>query len=93
MEIWKGKMSKVFIHESAILRKRDFNYVEVSLCCLDYEGGYKLGYLGADSKETLSSIINSDVYVEIRNNHLKGKFLEKCKSCDMPRNKDHIKSR
>jgi organic radical activating enzyme len=66
---------------------------QVSLCCLDYEGDYKLGYLGAESKETLSSVINSDVYVEIRNNHLKGKFLEKCKSCDMPRNKDHIESR
>lgn len=63
---------------------------EVSLCCLDYEGDYKLGLLGGDSKETLSSIINSSTYIEIRKNHLQGKFLEKCAGCDMPRSKDHI---
>ncbi len=62
---------------------------DVSLCCLDYEGDYNLGFLGEGSTETLLSIINSDKYIEIRKNHLSGKFLEKCASCDMPASKDN----
>ena len=63
---------------------------EVSLCCLDYEGDYKLGYLGDNSDSTLKDIVNSDLYIMIRKNHLNGKFLEKCASCDMPASKDHL---
>jgi MoaA/NifB/PqqE/SkfB family radical SAM enzyme len=63
---------------------------DVSLCCLDYEGDYKLGYLGDGNRESLLDVINSQQYVEIRKNHLAGKFLEKCASCDMPANKDHM---
>jgi MoaA/NifB/PqqE/SkfB family radical SAM enzyme len=62
---------------------------DVSLCCLDYEGDYKLGNLGDDSIESLSQVINSALYTEIRRNHLAGRFLEKCASCDMPANKDN----
>lgn len=64
---------------------------DVSLCCLDYEGDYKLGYLGDGSSESLLDVINSRQYIEIRRNHMAGKFLEKCASCDMPANKDHKK--
>lgn len=57
----------------------------VALCCLDYEGDYVLG----DTKtQTIKEIINSDLYKEIRSNHLNGKFLSKCASCDMPKQKD-----
>jgi sulfatase maturation enzyme AslB (radical SAM superfamily) len=63
---------------------------DVSLCCLDYEGDYNLGFLGDESTETLLSVINSEKYVEIRRNHLAGKFLEKCASCDMPASKDNV---
>jgi len=57
----------------------------VALCCLDYEGDYVLG----DTKtQSISEIINSDLYREIRSNHLNGKFLSKCASCDMPKQKD-----
>jgi hypothetical protein len=62
---------------------------DVSLCCLDYEGDYKLGYLGDGGSKSLLDVINSQQYVEIRKNHMAGKFLEKCASCDMPANKDH----
>jgi sulfatase maturation enzyme AslB (radical SAM superfamily) len=63
---------------------------DVSLCCLDYEGDYKLGNLGDNSSRSLLEVINSELYIEIRRNHLEGKFLSKCASCDMPLNKDHI---
>ena len=62
---------------------------DVSLCCLDYEGDYNLGNLGDGATENLSEVINSPLYTEIRKNHLAGKFLEKCASCDMPANKDN----
>jgi MoaA/NifB/PqqE/SkfB family radical SAM enzyme len=65
---------------------------DVSLCCLDYEGDYKLGFLGDDSETSLIDVINSKTYVEIRQRHLRGEFLEKCSSCDMPENKDHARS-
>lgn len=62
---------------------------QVSLCCLDYEGDYNLGNLSDQGNSGLLDVINSDQYVEIRRNHLSGKFLSKCASCDMPLNKDH----
>lgn len=57
----------------------------VALCCLDYEGDYKLGDL---KQITLKELVNNSVYTEIRQNHLDGKFLSKCASCDMPKQKD-----
>jgi len=57
----------------------------VSLCCLDYEGDYILGNLNHAS---LKEVINNETYVEIRKNHAEGKFLAKCASCDMPKQKD-----
>ena len=57
----------------------------VALCCLDYEGDYNLG----DVKSLgLKDLVNSPLYVEIRKNHSEGKFLSKCASCDMPKQKD-----
>lgn len=58
---------------------------QVSLCCLDYDGDYILGDLNQSS---LKDLVNNDLYVEIRKNHIEGKFLAKCASCDMPKQKD-----
>jgi radical SAM protein with 4Fe4S-binding SPASM domain len=57
----------------------------VSLCCLDYDGDYILGDL---NNMGLKDLINNEQYVEIRKNHAEGKFLAKCASCDMPKQKD-----
>lgn len=57
----------------------------VALCCLDYEGDYVLGDMNEIS---LKELVNSETYVQIRKNHLEGKFLAKCASCDMPKQKD-----
>jgi MoaA/NifB/PqqE/SkfB family radical SAM enzyme len=57
----------------------------VSLCCLDYDGDYILGDMNNTS---LKELINSEVYVNIRKNHAEGKFLAKCATCDMPKQKD-----
>ena len=58
---------------------------QVALCCLDYEGDYILGDV---NEMSLKELINSNLYVEIRKKHAKGKFLAKCASCDMPKQKD-----
>lgn len=58
---------------------------KVSLCCLDYEGKVILGDLNISS---LKEILNSEVYKKIRKNHINGKFLEICASCDMSSVKD-----
>jgi radical SAM protein with 4Fe4S-binding SPASM domain len=58
---------------------------QVSLCCLDYEGEINLGNLNTT---LLKDIINSKQYQEIRSNHIKGIFLEKCSKCDMVKAKD-----
>lgn len=57
----------------------------VSLCCLDYDGDYILGDL---NNMGLKDLINNEQYVQIRKNHAQGKFLAKCASCDMPKQKD-----
>jgi MoaA/NifB/PqqE/SkfB family radical SAM enzyme len=57
----------------------------VALCCLDYEGDYVLGDMNT---QTLKELVNNDLYVQIRKNHANGKFLSKCASCDMPKQKD-----
>lgn len=57
----------------------------VALCCLDYEGDYELGNMNESS---LSDLVNNELYVSIRKNHLEGMFLSKCFSCDMPKQKD-----
>ncbi len=57
----------------------------VSLCCLDYEGKVTLGNMQDSS---LVDVLNSSLYIEIRKNHIEGKFLEICASCDMPTVKD-----
>ena len=36
----------------------------------------------------LKDLVNNDLYVQIRKNHADGKFLSKCASCDMPKQKD-----
>lgn len=58
---------------------------KVTLCCLDYEGEIDLGNV---NQESLKDIINNEKYQEIRRNHINGKFLSKCASCDMPEVKD-----
>lgn len=62
---------------------------DVALCCLDYDGDYILGQFDALNPIPLIEIINGPRYKEIRRNHLNGKFLAKCASCDMPKQKDH----
>jgi radical SAM protein with 4Fe4S-binding SPASM domain len=57
----------------------------VCLCCLDYEGEIELGNL---NDQSLKDVLNSELYRTIRKNHIEGKFLEKCASCDMPMVKD-----
>jgi molybdenum cofactor biosynthesis enzyme MoaA len=57
----------------------------VSLCCLDYEGKVTLGDM---TTSTLQEVLNSPKYKLIRNNHINGKFLESCASCNMPTVKD-----
>lgn len=57
----------------------------VSLCCLDYEGDVELGNA---NNQNLKDIINSSKYKEVRKNHIKGLFLDKCMKCDMPVMKD-----
>jgi radical SAM protein with 4Fe4S-binding SPASM domain len=57
----------------------------VSLCCLDYEGKVTLGDVRTS---TLEEILNSEEYRMVRRNHINGKFLEICASCDMPTVKD-----
>ena len=57
----------------------------VTLCCLDYEGDIELGDLNTTD---LKDIINNEAYQLIRKNHIEGKFLSKCASCDMVKIKD-----
>jgi|TARA_R100000455_G_scaffold30201_1_gene21030 radical SAM protein with 4Fe4S-binding SPASM domain len=57
----------------------------VALCCLDYEGEVQMGDLNTD---TLENILNNELYKEVRRNHINGKFLEKCASCNMTEVKD-----
>lgn len=58
---------------------------EVALCCLDYDGDYILGNL---NNSKLKDLVNSEIYVKIRKNHIEGKFLAKCASCNLPKQKD-----
>lgn len=58
---------------------------KVSLCCLDYEGDVIIGDL---KEQSLKHVINCEKYKEIRSNHIKGLFLEKCSNCDMVQRKD-----
>jgi hypothetical protein len=62
---------------------------DVALCCLDYDGDYILGSFDPSAPIPLAEIINGPRYREIRKNHLNGKFLAKCASCDMPKQKDN----
>ena len=59
----------------------------ISLCCLDSDGEYILGNLNENS---LKDIVNSDQYINIRKNHAKGLFLNKCEKCDFPAQKEAI---
>lgn len=59
----------------------------ISLCCLDSDGEYILGDL---NEESLTNIVNSELYVNIRKNHAQGKFLNKCVKCDFPAQKEAI---
>jgi hypothetical protein len=40
------------------------------------------------NKTSLKELVNSEIYVNIRKNHAEGKFLAKCATCDMPKQKD-----
>jgi hypothetical protein len=62
---------------------------DVALCCLDYDGDYILGSFNPENPIPLAEIINGPRYKEIRQNHLNGRFLAKCASCDMPKQKDN----
>ena len=57
----------------------------VSLCCLDYEGEIQLGNL---NNQSLKDVAESEIYKQIRINHVNGIFLDKCSACDMPTIKD-----
>ena len=58
---------------------------KVALCCLDYDGEV---ILGDANNQTVAEILNGEMYREIRTAHLRGEFLDKCLSCDMPLVKD-----
>ena len=57
----------------------------VSLCCLDYEGDIEFGDL---KNSSLKDIVNNQNYQFVRKQHINGKFLSKCKKCDMVKIKD-----
>lgn len=51
------------------------------LCCMDYEGIYDLGNV---STQHLGDIINSDRFIQYRQNHLNRSLEPICKECEKP---------